>query len=342
MAADLDLDDVIQRLLDAEAPLSSPSDPPPLKGEEISHLCAAAKELLLKQPTLLELSAPINICGDIHGQYPDLLRLFRETGAPSVANRYLFLGDYVDRGTQSIETICLLLAYKLKYPDAFFLLRGNHECAAVNKQYGFYSECASRGPRVSHPEGTSRAYKLRYPERLWEELNAVFACLPLAALVGCHSNKNKKKKILCVHGGLSPELESPDQIRQIKRPLADVPEHGLVCDLLWSDPAADGDAWGWGDPRRSTSFTFGADVVEEFCERHGLAMVCRAHEMKDGGYDQEFAGGKLVTVFSAPNYCGKCGNDGAVMTVAGDLACSFRVLHPDDTAAPPPAPIYLL
>ncbi|KAF7027870.1 hypothetical protein CFC21_039866 [Triticum aestivum] len=308
MAADLDLDDVIQRLLDAEAPLSLPSAAPPLKGEEIRHLCAAAKELLLKQPTLLELSAPINICGDTHGQYPDLLRLFRETGAPSAANRYLFLGDY--------------------YPDAFFLLRGNHECAAVNKQYGFYSECASRGRRIV---------------RLWEELNAVFACLPLAALVGCDSKKNKKKKILCVHGGLSPELESPDQIRQIKRPLADVPESGLVCDLLWSDPAADGDDWGWGDPRRSTSFTFGADVVEEFCERHGLAMVCRAHEMKDAGYDQEFAGGKLVTVFSAPNYCGKCGNDGAVMTVAGDLACSFRVFHPDATAAtPPPAPIYLL
>ncbi|KAF7027875.1 hypothetical protein CFC21_039871 [Triticum aestivum] len=327
MAADLDLDDVIQRLLDAEAPLSSPSAAPPLKAEEIRHLCAAAKELLLKQPTLLQLSAPVNICGDIHGQYPDLLRLFREIGPPSAANRYLFLGDYVDRGTQSIETICLLLAYKLKYPDAFFLLRGNHECAAVNKQYGFYSECASRGRRIV---------------RLWEELNAVFACLPLAALVGCEgSNKNKKKKILCVHGGLSPELESPDQIRQIKRPLADVPEHGLVCDLLWSDPAADGDDWGWGDPRRCTSFTFGADVVEEFCERHGLAMVCRAHEMKDGGYDQGFAGGKLVTVFSAPNYCGKCGNDGAVMTVAGDLACSFRVFHPENTATPPPAPIYL-
>ncbi|KAF7021040.1 hypothetical protein CFC21_034049 [Triticum aestivum] len=195
-----------------------------------------------------------------------------------------------------LETICLLLAYKLKYPGAFFL-RGNHECAAVNKQYGFYSQCASRGPR---------------------------------------------KKILCVHGGLSPELESPDHIREIKRPLADVPDSGLVCDLLWSDPAADGDNWGWGDPRRCTSFTFGADVVEEFCERHGLAMVCRAHEMKEGGYDQEFAGGKLVTVFSAPNYCGKCGNDGAIMTVAGDLACSFRVFHPDTAATPPPAPIYLL
>ncbi|KAM3197446.1 hypothetical protein ACQJBY_072858 [Aegilops geniculata] len=329
MAADLDLDDVIQRLLDAEAPLSSPSAAPPLKGEEIRHLCAAAKELLLKQPTLLELSAPINICGDIHGQYADLLRLFREIGAPSAANRYLFLGDYVDRGTQSIETICLLLAYKLKYPDAFFLLRGNHECAAVNKLYGFYSECTTRARRII---------------RLWEEVNAVFDCLPLAALVGREGGRGSKdkKKILCVHGGLSPELKSPDQIRQIKRPLADVPDSGLVCDLLWSDPAADGDDWGWGDPRRSTSFTFGADVVEEFCERHGLAMVCRAHEMKEGGYDQGFAGGKLVTVFSAPNYCGKCGNDGAVMTVAADLACSFRVFHPDAAAAtPPPAPIYL-
>jgi serine/threonine-protein phosphatase PP1 catalytic subunit len=122
-ALDLDLDDIIRRLLAAEDPPSSSSAPPPLTPVEIKHLCSAAKELLLSQPTLLTVPAPVNVCGDIHGQYPDLLRLFRATGAPSADNRYLFLGDYVDRGKQSVETICLLLAYKLKYPDTFFLLR---------------------------------------------------------------------------------------------------------------------------------------------------------------------------------------------------------------------------
>jgi serine/threonine-protein phosphatase PP1 catalytic subunit len=218
-----------------------------------------------------------------------------------------------------VETICLLLAYKLRYPDTFFLLRGNHEFQAVNVVYGFSDECRSR----------------RLVPSLWKAFNAVFACLPLAALVvdGCTT----KRRILCVHGGLSPELHSLDQIRDIERPLPVVLEPGLVCDLLWSDPADDDAQEGWGKSRRSESFTFGADVVEEFCERHGLHMVCRAHEMKMGGYDDQFANGKLVTVFSAPNYCGRCGNDGAVMAVSEDLACSFHVIEPTPTETAPPS-----
>ncbi|KAM0912187.1 hypothetical protein ACQ4PT_012897 [Festuca glaucescens] len=273
-ALDFDLDHIIRRLLAAEDPPSSSSAPPPLTPVEIRHLCSAAKELLLSQPTLLTVPAPVNVCGDIHGQYPDLLRLFRATGAPSADNRYLFLGDYVDRGKQSVETICLLLAYKLKYPDSFFLLRGNHEVEAVNEIFGFSDECKRR------------------------------------------------------------RLVRLDQIR----PLAVVPESGLACDLLWSDPAEDDGHQGWGKPRRRKSFTFGADVVAGFCERHGLDMVCRAHEMKKAGCDDQFAKGKLVTVFSAPNYVGSCGNDGAVMAVGEDLACSFHVLKP--TPTPPPSVMY--
>jgi serine/threonine-protein phosphatase PP1 catalytic subunit len=301
-ALDLDLDDIIRRLLAAEDPPSSSSAPPPLTPVEIKHLCSAAKELLLSQPTLLTVPAPVNVCGDIHGQYPDLLRLFRATGAPSADNRYLFLGDYVDRGKQSVETICLLLAYKLKYPDTFFLLRGNHECSSINCSYGFLDECKKRG------QG----------HKLWNIINGCFGYLPLAALVG--------KKIFCVHGGLSPELESMDQIRGVKRPLPQVPTEGLVCDLLWSDPDA-ADEWGWGESRRDRSHTFGSDVVAEFVEKHGLAMVCRAHEVKQGGYEW-FADWKLVTVFSAPNYTGQCDNAGAVMTVNHDLTCSFHILQP--------------
>uniref|UniRef100_A0ACD5TZH6 Uncharacterized protein n=1 Tax=Avena sativa TaxID=4498 RepID=A0ACD5TZH6_AVESA len=318
-AADFDLNDIIRRLLAAEDPPSSPSAAPPLSQAEISHLCAAAKELLLAQPTLLSVPTPVNICGDIHGQYPDLLRLFRGMGAPSTANRYLFLGDYVDRGKQSVETACLLLAYKLRYPDSFFLLRGNHECPTVNKTHGFFVECWNR-----------RLF------RAWDEFNAVFSCLPLAALVVSRSGM---KRILCVHGGLSPDLQSLDQIRAVERPLAKVPEAGFVCDILWSDPAEDDGQVGWGEP--CTRRSFGADVVEAFCERHGLVMVCRAHEMKEAGYDGSFAGGKLVTVFSAPNYVGMYGNDGAVMAVADDLACSFHILKPTPVAATPSATISL-
>lgn len=315
----LDLDGIIHRLTTTT---SAPPKPPPVSRAEIKALCAAAKQLLLAQPTLLDLPAPINICGDIHGQFPDLLRLFSPAvgGPPSPANRYLFLGDYVDRGTQSVETVCLLLAYKLKHPDAFFLLRGNHECAAINKAYGFHQECVDR--------------RLIIPGRwdCWTEFNLVFACLPLAALVVSSAGggkKGKEKKMFCVHGGLSPELETMGQIRALRRPLpVEVPEKGLLCDLLWSDPAAADDDWGWDEPRRGvSSCSYGADVVAEFCERNGVEMVCRAHEEKQAGYEVA-AGGKLVTVFSAPDYCGTAGNDGAVMVVGEDLACSFRVIKP--------------
>ena len=159
---------------------------------------------------LLELRAPIKICGDIHGQYTDLLRLFEYGGFPPVSN-YLFCGDYVDRGKQSLETICLLLAYKIQYRDKFFILRGNHESASINRIYGFYDEC-----------------KRRYGIKVWKIFSDVFNCLPVSAVID--------DKILCMHGGLSPELNDLQQIADLKRP-CDVPDIGLMCDLLWSDPS---------------------------------------------------------------------------------------------------------
>ena len=168
---------------------------------EIRGLCLKSREIFISQPILLELEAPIKIVGDIHGQYYDLLRLFEYGGFPPDAN-YLFLGDYVDRGKQSLETICLLLAYKIKYPENFFLLRGNHECASINRIYGFYDEC-----------------KRRYNIKLWKTFTDCFNCLPIAAIVD--------EKIFCVHGGLSPEHTSMDQIRRIPRP-TDVPDSGIV------------------------------------------------------------------------------------------------------------------
>ncbi|MEQ2196489.1 Serine/threonine-protein phosphatase PP1-beta catalytic subunit, partial [Xenoophorus captivus] len=212
---------------------------------EVRGLCIKSREIFLSQPILLELEAPLKICGDIHGQYTDLLRLFEYGGFPPEAN-YLFLGDYVDRGKQSLETICLLLAYKIKYPENFFLLRGNHECASINRIYGFYDEC-----------------KRRFNIKLWKTFTDCFNCLPIAAIVD--------EKIFCCHGGLSPDLQSMEQIRRIMRP-TDVPDTGLLCDLLWSDP--DKDVQGWGENDRGVSFTFGADVVSKFLNRHDLDLIC--------------------------------------------------------------------
>ncbi|KAF2537523.1 hypothetical protein F2Q68_00020927 [Brassica cretica] len=234
--------------------------------------------------------------GDVHGQFPDLLRLFEYGGYPPAAN-YLFLGDYVDRGKQSIETICLLLAYKLKYKLNFFLLRGNHECASINRVYGFYDEC-----------------KRRYNVRLWKSFTDCFNCLPVAALID--------DKILCMHGGLSPDLKTLDDIRRIPRPV-DVPDQGVLCDLLWADP--DKEIQGWGENDRGVSYTFGPDKVAEFLQTHDLDLVCRAHQVVEDGYEF-FAKRQLVTIFSAPNYCGEFDNAGAMMSVDDSLTCSFQIL----------------
>ncbi|XP_065548869.1 serine/threonine-protein phosphatase PP1-gamma catalytic subunit isoform X1 [Lathamus discolor] len=283
---------------------SKPGKNVQLQENEIRGLCLKSREIFLSQPILLELEAPLKICGDIHGQYYDLLRLFEYGGFPPESN-YLFLGDYVDRGKQSLETICLLLAYKIKYPENFFLLRGNHECASINRIYGFYDEC-----------------KRRYNIKLWKTFTDCFNCLPIAAIVD--------EKIFCCHGGLSPDLQSMEQIRRIMRP-TDVPDQGLLCDLLWSDP--DKDVLGWGENDRGVSFTFGAEVVAKFLHKHDLDLICRAHQVVEDGYEF-FAKRQLVTLFSAPNYCGEFDNAGAMMSVDETLMCSFQILKPAEKKKP--------
>jgi len=201
------IDSITSRLLSLRG--SPPGTLCSLAENEIKLLCQRVRPILLQQPMLLELEAPLKICGDVHGQFTDLLRLFEYGGFPPESN-YLFLGDYVDRGKQSIETISLLFCYKIKYPENFFILRGNHESAGINRIYGFYDEC-----------------KRRYSIKLWKIFSDCFNCLPVCGLVD--------EKILCMHGGLSPEMHNLQQIAELGRP-ADVPDVGLMCDLLWSDP----------------------------------------------------------------------------------------------------------
>lgn len=268
--SDMDLDDMISRLLDAGY-TTKVTKAVCLKNAEITAVCTAVREILLSQPALLELSAPVKIVGDIHGQYNDLIRLFEMCGFPPTSN-FLFLGDYVDRGKQSLETILLLFCYKLKYPENFFILRGNHECANVTRVYGFYDEC-----------------KRRCNIKIWKTFIDTFNCLPIASIVA--------DKIFCVHGGLSPSLTHMDDIRNIARP-TDVPDYGLLNDLLWSDPAdMDQD---WESNERGVSYCFGKKVIVDFLARHDFDLVCRAHMVVEDGYEF-FNDRLLVTVFSAPN-----------------------------------------
>lgn len=255
----------------------------------------------MEQPSFLELESPINICGDIHGQYSDLLRIFSHIGFPN-KEKYLFLGDYVDRGNHSLECICLLLAFKIKYPQTFFLLRGNHESALINRVYGFYDEC-----------------KRRLSIRIWKSFIDVFNCMPITASVD--------DKILCMHGGLSKYLNDLDSLRKIARP-TEVPDDGLLCDLLWADPERffrkTND---WYPNDRGISFTFSQNVVSSFLQKNNMDLIVRAHQVVEEGYEF-FANKGLVTIFSAPNYCGEFDNNAGVMIVEEDLKCHFKLIKP--------------
>eukprot|EP00933_Yihiella_yeosuensis_P031596 TRINITY_DN25175_c1_g1_i1.p1 TRINITY_DN25175_c1_g1~~TRINITY_DN25175_c1_g1_i1.p1 ORF type:complete len:308 (-),score=38.82 TRINITY_DN25175_c1_g1_i1:43-966(-) len=297
--ARLNLDGMLDLLMQKSSTKPQEGMAVPIPESELELLCYKVRETFSEQPMMLELDAPMKIAGDIHGQYFDLLRLLHYGGDPCETN-YLFLGDYVDRGKNSIECIVLLLVIKAKFSENFFLLRGNHECSSINRIYGFFDECKRRYNSV----------------KLWKLFGDVFNFMPVCALID--------DRILCMHGGISPELTHLDLIRDLPRP-AEVPDSGLLCDLMWSDPSPDVTSWGEND--RGVSFTFGAEIVRSFLKKHDLDLIARAHQVVEDGYEF-FAGRQLVTVFSAPNYCREFDNCGSLMNIDENLLCSFHVLKP--------------
>ena len=292
----MNVDNLIEKLLSVRG--NKPGKQVDLKEEEIKFLIDKSAPIIKEQKMLVELEAPLHVCGDIHGQYYDLLRIFEHCGYPGEYN-YLFLGDYVDRGKQSLETICLLLCYKIKFPEKVTLLRGNHESSVTNRIYGFYDEC-----------------KRRYNVRLWKSFTDLFNWLPVAALID--------EKILCMHGGLSPDLKNMQNIQDISRP-TDIPDTGLLCDLLWSDP--DKDALEYDENDRGVSVIFGEKIVQDFNKKNDLDLIIRAHQVVDDGYEF-FAQRQLITIFSAPNYCGEFDNSAGIMIIDESLTCSLKVLRP--------------
>ena len=292
----MNVDAIIEKLLSVRG--NKPGKQVDLKEEEIKFLIDKSLQILKEQKMLVDLEAPIHVCGDIHGQYYDLLRIFEHCGYPGEYN-YLFLGDYVDRGKQSLETICLLLCYKIKFPNKVTLLRGNHESSVTNRIYGFYDEC-----------------KRRYNVRIWRSFTDLFNFLPVAALID--------EKILCMHGGLSPELKNLQNIENISRP-TEIPDTGLLCDLLWSDPEKD--ILDYDENDRGVSVVFGEKVVEDFNKKNDLDLIIRAHQVVDEGYEF-FAKRQLITIFSAPNYCGEFDNSAGIMIIDESLTCSLKVLRP--------------
>jgi len=267
------------------------------------------KELFTKLPTLVDITVPdeakFTICGDIHGQYFDLLNIFELNGLPSESNPYLFNGDFVDRGSFSVECIFVLLGFRLLYPNHFFMARGNHESQTMNQMYGFEGEV-----------------KAKYSQQMYEVFCEIFNLLPLAHCIN--------KKVLVMHGGIfSDDTVTLDKIRDTDRN-RQPPDDGIMTELLWSDPMM---PLGRAPSKRGVGVQFGPDITEAFCKLNGLDYIVRSHEVKADGYEvahQE----RCITVFSAPNYCDQMGNKGAYITVTGgDLKPKFHtfkeVPHPD-------------
>lgn len=262
------------------------------KNEKILHrryayqIVLQTREYLRALPSLVDINIPdgnhFTVCGDVHGQFYDLLNIFELNGLPSEENPYLFNGDFVDRGSFSLEVILTLFALKCMSPSAIYLSRGNHESKNMNKIYGFEGEVKSK---------LSEAFVELFAE--------VFCCLPLAHVLN--------GKVFIVHGGLfSVDGVKLSDIRAIDR-FCEPPEEGLMCELLWSDPQP---MPGRGPSKRGVGLSFGEDVTKRFLEDNSLDLVVRSHEVKDEGYEI-MHDGKLITVFSAPNYCDQMGNKGA-------------------------------
>ncbi|XP_074557163.1 serine/threonine-protein phosphatase BSL3-like isoform X2 [Curcuma longa] len=280
--------------------------------DEISELCDSAERIFTSEPTVLQIKAPVKIFGDLHGQFGDLMRLFDEYGAPSTAGDisyidYLFLGDYVDRGQHSLETITLLLALKIEYPHNIHLIRGNHEATDINALFGFRTECIER---MGERDGIWA----------WHRFNRLFNWLPLAALI--------EKKIICMHGGIGRSINHVEQIENLQRPITMETDAIVLMDLLWSDPTENDSVEGLRPNARGPGLvTFGPDRVIEFCNNNDLQLIVRAHECVMDGFER-FAQGHLITLFSATNYCGTANNAGAILVLGRDLVVVPKLIHP--------------
>ncbi|KMZ75605.1 Serine/threonine-protein phosphatase [Zostera marina] len=304
----LDLDVQIEQLKRCE----------PLTEAEVKALCLKAMEILVEESNVQRVDAPVTICGDIHGQFYDMKELFK-VGGDCPKTNYLFLGDFVDRGFYSVETFLLLLALKVRYPDRITLIRGNHESRQITQVYGFYDECLRKYGSVN----------------VWRYCTDIFDYLSLSALID--------NRVFSVHGGLSPNINTLDQIRIIDRK-QEVPHDGGMCDLLWSDPEDVVD--GWGISPRGAGFLFGGNVVSSFNRVNNIDYICRAHQLVMEGYKWMF-NNQIVTVWSAPNYCYRCGNVAAILELDDDLNKRFRVFDaaPQESRGVPakkPAPDYFL
>lgn len=280
----------------------------------VRALCFKLKEMLVRESNVVHIQTPVTVVGDIHGQFHDMLEIFL-IGGPVPDTNYLFLGDYVDRGLYSVETIMLLVVLKLRYPNRIHLLRGNHESRQITQSYGFYTECSNK-----YGEGS----------KVWQYVTDIFDYLVLCCIID--------NEIFCVHGGLSPNVQTIDQIKIIDR-FREIPHDGAMADLVWSDPEEiDTSSIGHREnfyhessqqfqiSPRGAGYTFGRCVVEKFLHFNQMDGIYRAHQLCNDGY-QVYFDGLVTTVWSAPNYCYRCGNKASILELYSKNEFYFNVFE---------------
>ncbi|CDS41237.1 protein phosphatase 1 catalytic subunit [Echinococcus multilocularis] len=282
---------------------------------ELTHLCSVMPDVLMEDAIVMDIhmASSLYIVGDIYGQFGDLLRIFMRLGYPP-ENRYLFLGNYINRGTRSIETLAFLYALKLRYPRHIYLLRGNHECQHISRHYGFFDECVKR-----------------YNRRLWRGFVSTFDYLPLIAII--------EEKIFCCHSGMSPSVqfsgvsslqEFRDYVAKLTPRPTEINTNILMTHYTWSEP--DPEVNGWEQNPAGLAYLYGPSVVKSFCERLGIQQIIRSNELLEKGYEF-FCDERLLTIFSVPNFLGAFTNDGAIAEVSKDpealeLICRIKLVKP--------------
>lgn len=298
------VDAIIQTLL-AETEESVNSVKCLLQEEDVLFLIEQAQTLIQNEPILLELEPSIEtvVAGDIHGQLHTMLKLFKEAGAPP-SHRYVFIGDMVDRGLQSIETASLILAYKIKYPDFVYYVRGNHECAEISQIYGLRDEFKKKF-------GGTKAYT---------SMTKLFNYLPLAAVIG--------GKILCLHGGIFPEFKMLDQLKSIQRP-ADV-KSDFMTNLLWSRWEQDVDTF--KESTRGNGMLFGLNAANEFLNENNLNRIIKANDFSQEGIIRS-PGDRVVSIFTAEDYEGSS-NFGVYAVITKNLLHVLYTIYPPPKVAP--------
>jgi len=273
--------------------------------DQVRQLCAKATEILEREDNVAVVRTPVTVVGDIHGQYFDLLELFKIAGECPDTN-FLFLGDYVDRGYHSVECLTLLTLLKVRYPNRITILRGNHESRQITQVYGFYDE-------------VMRKYGNANP---WTYFTNMFDALPLSAVV--------ENQVFTPHGGLSPSVSTIGEINELDRN-QEVPHEGPMCDLVWSDPD---DRVGWGVSPRGAGFTFGEDITKQWNHVNSLRLVIRAHQLVMDGF-QWAHDNSALTIFSAPNYCYRCGNQAGIIEFSETLESKLITYSPSPQRTDP-------